>query len=116
MTQSNVTTQSIATKPLIIGQAWDNGDSQVSKSGAKLPRMKVLIDRNLGFSITVVPGTSLAFWPSNKRTGINPKTNEVFQDPDYSVTVDLPAEIVDKEIARQKAVKESAASAVPTQA
>lgn len=106
----NVSTAEGRTKPLIIGSAWDNGEDNVSPTGVPQPRLKVRLSQNLGLSITMVPGTELALWPNRleKREGK--------QDPDYSVSVQLPADIVDAEIARQKAEKPSAAQATATPA
>lgn len=94
---TNVSTSASRTKPLIIGRAWDNGEARTSATGVPQPRIKVRLSNNLGFPITFTPGTEIALWPNTleKRAGR--------QDPDYSVSVQLPADIVDAEIARQKA-------------
>lgn len=96
---TNISTQAAVTKSLIIGKAWDNGES-VSPTGVPQPRLKMKVSRDLGLNITIVPNTEFAFWDNPKREGR--------QDPDYSVSVQLPADIVDTEIARQQAAKASA--------
>ena len=96
-----------ATKPLIIGRAWDNGENNTSPTGVPQPRLKIRLSNELGLSITIGAGTEFALWKNTipKREGK--------QDPDFSVSLQLPADVVDAEIARQKAAKEATQ---PTQA
>lgn len=96
-----------ATKPLIIGRAWDNGTDNVSATGVPQPRIKIRLSRDLGIPIIIVAGTELALWPNTL------PRREGKQDPDYSVSVQLPTEVVDTEIARQQTAK---AQSVPAPA
>lgn len=105
----NVSTAVGQTKPLIIGRAWDNGENNTSSTGVPQPRLKIKLSNDLGLSITMVAGTELALWPNTlpRREGKH--------DPDYSVSVQLPSDIVNAEIARQKAARPSpSAPAVAT--
>lgn len=100
---NNISTARGATKPLIVGKAWDNG-VQVSATGINQRRLKIRIDQQLGINLLVVPSTEFDLWEQTlpKREGR--------QDPDYSVSVQLPTEIVDAEIARQRAMRSATAS------
>jgi hypothetical protein len=99
-------------KLLSIGRAWlntrDAGD-------ATKPALTIKIDQNLGINLTLAPNAQVLLFTNPKREGINPNTNEAYQDPDYRVAVSLPAEIADAEIARQQAVA-AAAKATPAPA
>lgn len=103
-TSKTVVASAKAEKSLIIGRMWDNGENNTSPTGVAQPRMKIRISNELGFPITISAGTEFAIWPNAlpKRDGK--------QDPDYSVSVQLPADIVDAEIARQKAAKPAPAT------
>jgi hypothetical protein len=97
MTESNaVAPAQTGTKLLSIGRAWDNS----SRATGKQPKMRIVLDRDLGVNITLSPGSQLLAFENNKREGK--------QDPDYRVAVALPTAIVDQEIARQRTAKSQA--------
>lgn len=104
---SEVNAASSNVKSLIIGRAWDNG-TELNANGKQSPRMRMILDRNLGIKITVGAGTEFTFWPANKRDGK--------RDADYNVAINLPGDVVDAEIARQKAERGGAVGAVATTA
>ncbi len=90
-------------KTLTIGRAWDNSATATGNQ----PKFRAVIDRDLGLSVTLTPGSQLVFFPNtNKREGK--------QDADYRVAVSLPAEVVDAEIKRQQAARAAAPATTAT--
>lgn len=101
-------------KLLGIGRGWINTRDN---SDPTKPLITVKLDRDLGLNITLTPNSQLLLFKNSKREGVNPNTGEAFQDADYRVSVAVPAEIADAEIARQKAQNaspEQEATATPT--
>ena len=111
MSESNpVEAVSTSVKLMSIGRAWVN--DRMNESGTS-PVITVKLDQELGINITIGANTNILLFANKKRDEINPRTNLPYQDADYRVAIQLPAEAVDKEIARQKAVRE-ANSPAPT--
>ena len=79
---------------LTIGRMWVN-DRDNGKGTS--PKLTLKVDQNLGLSVTLVPGVRLVAFENNKRPGR--------QDADYRIAVNLPAEVVDAEIARQQSAR-----------
>ena len=89
-----------AYKSLTIGRMWDNSDKAIGRQ----PKMRIVLDRNLGLNITLSPGSELVAFANESR-------REGKQDAQYRIAVNLPSEVADAEIARQKAVRASNAGA-----
>lgn len=95
------------TKLLSIGRAWIN--DRMNNEGTS-PAVTIKLDRNLGINITIGAETQLLMFNNEKREGK--------RDADYRVAIALPAEVVDREVARQQAASQgaqaTATAAVPT--
>lgn len=89
------------TRLLSIGRMWDNSESAKGNQ----PRMRIQLDRNLGLNITLSPGSRLMVFQNNSK-------REGKKDPDYRVAVELPRDIADAEISRQKNARQDVNSAV----
>lgn len=82
---------------LSIGRVWDNSSTATGKQ----PKLRIVLDRNLGINITLTPGAELMmFENTNKREGK--------KDADYRLAVNLPSAIVEAEIKRQTKARETA--------
>lgn len=92
-TNTNVEVGNQATRLLPIGLMWDNSE----KVSGNQPKLRIILDRNLGLKITLAPGSELVAFANKKREGR--------ADADYRIAVQLPAEIVSQEIARQTAAR-----------
>lgn len=89
--QNVIASQQMETKLLSIGRMWDNSATAIGNQ----PKMRIILDRNLGLNITLSPGSRLVvFQNSFKREGK--------KDPDFRIAVELPRDIADAEISRQK--------------
>ena len=64
----------------IIGKMW------INKTGTS----SISINRNLPRDLVIKANDSLTIYPNTKRTSINPQTNEVYNDADFTVSVLLP--------------------------
>lgn len=91
-------------KLLSIGRAWVN--DRVNEAGTS-PAMTIKIDNNLGINIKLAAGAQVLMFTNPKREGK--------QDADFRVAVSVPAEVADKEIARQKALSAEVSVAVGTE-
>ncbi len=78
------------TKLLGIGRMWDNS----ATAQGNQPKFRILLDRNLGLHITLVPMSELVLFENKKREGK--------RDADYRVAISLPTAVVDTEVARQR--------------
>ena len=91
-------------KPLIIGRAWNNTRDVENPN---MPAVTLRMDQNLGLNITLGAGSQILLFKNTKREGINPATQQPFNDPDFQVAISVPADVADREIARQKQVREA---------
>lgn len=98
-TQGDVEVSGNTTKLLSIGRAWVN--DRVNEAGTS-PAVTIRIDNNLGINIKLGAGAQVLMFTNPKREGK--------QDADYRVAVAVPAEVADREIARQREI--SAANTV----
>lgn len=94
MSTTEVTTAP-RTKLLPIANAWLND----RRNGENSPVMTIKIDRDLGLDIRLVAGAQLVAFANAKREGR--------QDADYRLAVQVPADVAEAEIARQKNVRQS---------
>lgn len=101
MSQENINAAVERNKLLSIGRAWYN-DRQ-NESGTS-PALTIRIDRGLGINITIGAENQLLLFKNQKRDGR--------QDADYRVAIALPAEVVDREIARQQAASQGTTATV----
>ena len=99
MSTQNVNAPQKDTKLLSIGRMWDNSETATGKQ----PKMRIVLDRNLGLNITLSPGSRLIAFANTKREGK--------KDPDYRVAVELPRDVVDAELARQKQTRGAVSAA-----
>lgn len=78
------------TKREFIGKGWLN---TVEKEGPHkgTQYINVTLDNNVD-EVVVSKGSRLLLWPNEKREGINPNTNEEYQDADYRVSLSEPVE------------------------
>ena len=95
-------------KLMSIGRAWIN--DRMNDAGTS-PVITVKLDQELGINITVGAESQILLFANKKREEMNPRTGQPYQDADYRVAIQLPSDAVDKEVARQKAVREAQASA-----
>lgn len=93
-------TNTQSTKLLTIGRMWVN-DRDNGKGTS--PKLTLKLDRNLGINITLAPGSQIVAFENRKRPGR--------QDADYRVAVNLPSDIADAEIARQRSARGAGATA-----
>ncbi len=95
-TENNNVVLGDSRKLLSIGNAWinDRDAEDVSK-----PRLTIKLDRDLGLNITLTANAQILLFANKKREGK--------QDADFRVAVSIPAEVADREIARQQAASEA---------
>lgn len=94
-TQSNNVVLGNASKLLAIGNAWINDRDA---DDATKPRLTIKLDRDLGLNVTLTANAQILLFANKKREGK--------QDADFRVAVSIPAEIADREIARQQLAAE----------
>jgi hypothetical protein len=100
------TTAPEALKLLTIGAIWDNSQDEKVLANPKAPKMKGKIDANLGFEfVKLARGSELMFFKNE---------NKGEKGPDFRVAINLPASIVDKEVARQRALRPATPAASVT--
>jgi hypothetical protein len=97
-TTNIVTTVTAQTKLLAIGRIWVN--DQDNGRGTS-PDMTLSIDNNLGFDLVVKPGSRFTIFKNDKK-------REGKRDADFRLAVSLPTEVADREIARQRALRQPA--------
>lgn len=95
-------------KLLIIGRAWNNTRDVENPN---MPAVTLRMDQNLGINITLGAGSQILLFKNPKRPGINPTTQQPFNDPDFQVAISVPADVADREIARQKTTREATPAA-----
>jgi hypothetical protein len=107
MNENNVTVASSrpATRLLNIGRAWMNDGATPENNR---PVMSAQVDRDLPVSITLVANSRIVFFPNTKREGK--------KDADFRLAVEMPSEVVDGIIARQRAGRTTVASVAPVAA
>lgn len=86
-------------KLLIVGRAWNNTRDA---GNPNMPAVTLRMDQNLGINLTIGAGTQILLFKNPKREGVNPNTGENFQDPDFNVSIAVPADVAAREIARQR--------------
>ena len=91
-------------KLLNVGRAWINDRNA---EDANQPKLTIKMDRDLGINLTLAPSAQILLFANPKRDGINPNTQQPYQDADYRVAVAVPVEVADREIARQAAAAQA---------
>lgn len=104
-TENNTVNAAVAQNKLMsIGRAWVNDRENAAGTS---PKLTIKLDQTLGINIVVGANTNILLFANEKRTELNPTTGQPYQDADYRVAIELPADVVEREIARQKAASEA---------
>ena len=107
MSKETISAAGAQCKLLSFGRVWVN--DRENENGTS-PKMTLKVDQNLGINIEMAANDTIVFFPNTQRKGINPKTEKEFQDPDFRAAISLPADAVNKEIARQLAAANNQAT------